>query len=73
MIDRHFGDLAASLDGADYRSLLETALRANISGGAIYDALVAATARAVGSTLVSFDLRAVRAYEAIGVDYRLVS
>ena len=46
--------------------------RLAISGGAVYDALVAASARQHGRTLVSADERARTVYEAIGVDVRLV-
>ena len=41
--------------------------RLTISGGAVYDALVAAVARERGLTLVSRDARAQPTYEALGV------
>jgi predicted nucleic acid-binding protein len=41
-------------------------------GGAIYDALVAATAQEAGARLVSRDRRAARTYEAIGARYELI-
>lgn len=43
-----------------------------ISGGAVYDALVGATAREHELTLLSRDLRARATYEALGVDVRLL-
>lgn len=40
-----------------------------VSGGAVYDGLVGATAAAHGLTLVTRDRRARRTYDAIGIDY----
>jgi hypothetical protein len=37
-----------------------------IVGGAVYDALIGATALAAGCTLVTFDERAARTYRAVG-------
>ena len=56
----------------DHSALLESATGAGIDGGAIYDALVATTARRAGATLLSRDRRAVRTYEAIGTRFELV-
>jgi predicted nucleic acid-binding protein len=39
-----------------------------LSGGSVYDALVGATATAFGVPLVTRDRRAVRTYDALGVD-----
>lgn len=44
-----------------------------ISGGAVYDALVAAAAREAGLPLLSCDVRAAGTYVALGVDLRLVT
>lgn len=52
-----------------YQELLREALRAGITGGAIYDVLVAATARQAGATLVTRDRRAAPTYEALGVRF----
>jgi predicted nucleic acid-binding protein len=46
---------------------LRRAVDAGLRGGALYDALIAATAREHGATLLSTDRRAREAYEAIGV------
>ena len=43
---------------------------AGISGGATYDALVAATALAAGAELLTLDERAYRTYRAIGAPFR---
>lgn len=61
-----------TLSAEGYDELLEAAARARITGGAVYDALVAATARAAGATLLTLDERAVATYQVIGVEYRLL-
>jgi predicted nucleic acid-binding protein len=61
-----------TLPGSGHRSLLASALDAGISGGSVYDALVAATAKHAAATLLTRDRRAVRAYEAVGVSFRLI-
>jgi predicted nucleic acid-binding protein len=43
-----------------------------IRGGAIYDALVAESARAAGATLVTADTRAAATYRAVGVDVQML-
>lgn len=55
-----------------WRGLLGQAADLGITGGAVYDALVAATARHAGATLLTRDRRAVAVYEKIGVTYELV-
>ncbi|RHW25996.1 hypothetical protein D0Z08_16850 [Nocardioides immobilis] len=46
--------------------------RQGIGGGAVYDALVAATAAEHGMVLLSRDRRARSTYDAIGVRYQIV-
>ncbi len=60
------------LGPVDYLSLVNALGRNNIVGGAAYDALIAATAKAAGAHLLSRDRRAERTYRAIGVDYELL-
>jgi predicted nucleic acid-binding protein len=57
-----------ALDADGQHSCLRRAVAEGLSGGALYDALIAATAREHGATLLSADRRARDAYEAIGVD-----
>jgi predicted nucleic acid-binding protein len=57
----------------EYASLVPRLVELGISGGAVYDALVAATARAAADTLVSCDRRAVPTYERVGVEVRLLA
>lgn len=61
-----------SLPGRAHRALLRAAVRAGLAGGAIYDALIAETARHVGATLLTRDRRALPTYEAIGVRYEMI-
>ena len=43
-----------------------------VAGGAVYDALIATTARDHGATLFTLDTRASRTYLAVGADTRLI-
>lgn len=52
--------------------LLALASELGVTGGAVYDALIAATARHAGATLLTRDRRAVAIYEKVGVSYQLV-
>ena len=61
-----------TLSGAGYDRLLELAAVERIIGGAIYDALVGATAREAEATLISLDRLAVATYQRLGVDYRVI-
>jgi predicted nucleic acid-binding protein len=67
-LEREFPDPWLALDQAAQRSCLRRAVDAGLRGGALYDALIAATAREHGATLLSADRRAREAYEAIGAD-----
>lgn len=64
---------SAFLGEAESIDLGAEVARLGISGGAVYDALVAAAARTHGRRLVSSDARARSVYEAIGVDLEVVS
>jgi predicted nucleic acid-binding protein len=61
------------LDAVGYDLLIRHLVELGINGGAAYDALVAATARAAGATLVSCDLRAAQTYSRVGADFRLLT
>jgi predicted nucleic acid-binding protein len=67
-LDRDFPDSWLVLDANAQRACLDRAVDAGLRGGALYDALIAATAREHGATLLSADRRAREAYEAIGAD-----
>lgn len=59
-----------TLSGRDHRSLLEALAGAGIRGGAIYDGVVATTARHHGATLLSLDTRAAAIYRSLDVTVR---
>ncbi len=67
-IDRDFPGSWLALDADGQRACLNRAVDAGLRGGALYDALIAATAREHGATLLSADRRGREAYEAIGVE-----
>lgn len=52
--------------------MLSVMSASRIGGGAVYDALVAATAKATGAVLLSLDRRAERTYRMIGVDFEMI-
>jgi predicted nucleic acid-binding protein len=52
--------------------LVEASARNDLAGGAIYDALIAATARHAGATLLTRDQRARSIYERMKVRYEIV-
>jgi predicted nucleic acid-binding protein len=56
-----------TLGAADHSRALSQAVKAGVRGGALYDALIAATAAKHGARLLSADRRARGAYEAMGV------
>lgn len=55
-----------------YRDLIHEAARFGMTGGAIYDALIAATARHAEATLLSLDSRAASVYGRLGIDFELL-
>lgn len=56
-----------SLPGSEHRSLVQTLAANGIGGGAVYDALVGATAQHHGLTLLTRDVRARAVYDLVGV------
>ena len=69
----HFDETPFALSARGYRDMLRGAQESGIVGGAVYDALVAVTAREAGATLVSLDHRAARTYRAVAVEHRLLA
>jgi predicted nucleic acid-binding protein len=67
-----FAEPYIGLDAEQYRALIPRLVELGISGGATYDALVAATSRAAGATLISCDQRAAQTYQRMGADFRLL-
>jgi len=71
-LQRRFQGKLLTLPGSGHRTLLKAAREGGISGGSVYDALVAATAKHADATLLTRDRRAVRVYETMGVTFRMV-
>jgi predicted nucleic acid-binding protein len=67
-LERRFPTTWLTLPAAATRRGLRTAVDSGIRGGALYDALIAATAAHHKCTLVSADRRAAPVYAAVGVD-----
>lgn len=61
-----------ALSGPGHRDLVSALARHGVSGGAVYDGLVAATAVQHDLHLVTRDRRARTTYDALGVGYTLV-
>ncbi len=54
------------------RDVVTALAQAGIGGGAVFDGLIGATARAHGLTLLTLDRRAGLTYEAVGASYRVL-
>ena len=63
---------AVFLREARSRSLVDEFASFRIAGGAVYDALIAATAEAAGATLLTRDRRAAATYEQLKVAHEFV-
>lgn len=61
------------LDASRASSLVEELADLRIAGGAVYDALIAATAASARSTLLTRDRRAAATYELLKVSYEIVA
>lgn len=72
LIDANFDD-AAMLDAERYRQIHRELAALGIAGGAVYDGLVAASARAQDLSLATRDARARVTYESIGVEVELLT
>ncbi len=71
-LEREFPEPWLALDPDAQRVCLRRAVDVGLRGGALYDALIAATAREHGATLLTADRRARDAYEAMGVQVSYV-
>lgn len=61
-----------ALDAGDVRVAIGRAVTFGITGGALYDAIIGATALVHGAIMLSADKRAQRAYRAMGVEAEIV-
>jgi predicted nucleic acid-binding protein len=71
-LERGFAQRWLSLDADGLRDALSRAITAGVRGGALYDALIAATAAAHGATVLSADRRALKTYQVMDVEVRLL-
>jgi predicted nucleic acid-binding protein len=71
-LSERFPAALLTLSGSAHRDVLESAVAGGLTGGAIYDALIAETARRAGAQLLTRDRRAVLTYDKIGVRYELI-
>ncbi|MGQ0733286.1 MAG: type II toxin-antitoxin system VapC family toxin [Acidobacteriota bacterium] len=67
-----FPDPPLRLPARGYQALLRSLTAAGLTGGAVYDDLVAATARHAGATLLTRDQRARAVYDRLDVRYEIV-
>jgi predicted nucleic acid-binding protein len=67
-LQRRFSSPWLALSSRGYAQLIARAPQLGIAGGAIYDGIVAETAREAGLRLESFDLRAKATYRALGIE-----
>ncbi len=69
-LDDRFPEILPSPPPREQRALVHRLASTGRMGGAVYDALVALTARLAGSALVSADARAAVIYDLVGVELR---
>lgn len=68
MLRSAFDDRIVQLGKREILPFLDRMAQAGLPGGAVYDALIAETARRNGATLVTRDRRAAATYAAVGVE-----
>ena len=71
-LKRRFVDPPLGLQPDDHARLVELAGTRGLTGGSVYDALIAWTAKLAEATLLTRDRRAIRVYETIGVPFDLI-
>lgn len=72
-LTRSFAGPLLVLSSRKHRRLLSVVSASRITGGAVYDALIAATALGAGETLLTLDRRALSTYELLGATARLLT
>lgn len=71
-LERGFARPWLSLDAVGSHKALQRAVAAGVRGGALYDALIAATAASNDAEILSADRRALGTYRAMGVEVRFI-
>lgn len=69
-LDDRFGEILAPPPPTEQRALVQALAAAGRIGGAVYDGVVALTAKLAGAVFVSADRRAYATYDLVGVDLR---
>lgn len=72
-LDHHFPAELPRLPGIESGQVLAVALASGISGGAVYDLLIALTAARAEATLLSLDRRATSTYGKADIRFELLS
>ena len=72
-LTERFPEAPLTLAPRAYVRLIGRAAEADITGGSLYDALVAATVAQARARLLTRDRRAAATYERIGIDYELLT
>lgn len=72
LLGRHFPSAPLVLRARSLQRLLAALAGSGVCGGAVYDGLVAGTAKEHGAELVTLDRRAVPTYRAVGVSFRIL-
>jgi predicted nucleic acid-binding protein len=70
---RTFAGSRLTLDSATQDALPDRLEACGVDGGAVYDGLIALTAKSVGAELLTLDRRALGTYARCGADVRLLS
>jgi predicted nucleic acid-binding protein len=71
-LERDFRRPWLALDADEMRDALRRAVAAGVRGGALYDALIAATAAGRAAIVISADRRALPTYSSMDVEVRFV-
>lgn len=71
-LERGFTQPWLALDASALRDALRQAVNTGVRGGALYDALIAATAAGHDAELLSADRRALATYRAMGVPVKFI-
>jgi predicted nucleic acid-binding protein len=73
VIQYFFEQFTSEVSIPPYLPSLNELVERGITGGAIYDGLIAMAARNAGLKLLTLDQRAARTYEAVGDEYELLN
>lgn len=73
-LESTFGKLAVfGLTPEEQRELVKTCAAQGLSGGAVYDAMIAASCVRTGAKLLTLDGRARQTYAALSIDHELIA